>query len=232
MFVTQSGLAREPANALRPPLPLGEGCGIAPRRGGLFGKTVTPRFRANGPAWSEHSGCSIAPRPAGAVGGYLLRRNLRGRTTQRAKSPAKAPAAAMAIILGVLRNRYGHSISPGCYMAFTWMLNVCYAIGAGTGTGQCPSATLSRWEKAAAGVPGGRSEKQPLHAFGPTGQRGVSIGAAASRPGQPGQWGATCCGGICGGESPRERRVRRRLRRRRWLSFWASSEIVMVIVSA
>ena len=64
-----------------------------------------------------------------------LRRSFLGRTTQRAKSPTKAPAAAMAIILGLLRNRYDPSIRPGCYALFTRMLNDCYMSQAASALG-------------------------------------------------------------------------------------------------
>ena len=61
-----------------------------------------------------------------AVVGCYLRSSFLGRTTQRANSPIKAPAAAMAIIWAFLRTRYEHSICPGYYTPFSWMLNVCY----------------------------------------------------------------------------------------------------------
>ena len=58
-------------------------------------------------------------------GGYL-RSSFLGRTTHRVNSPRKAAAAARAIIGTFLRTRYAPSIAPGCYAAFTWVLNVCY----------------------------------------------------------------------------------------------------------
>ena len=62
----------------------------------------------------------------GSTRDLYLRSSFFGRTTQRANSPMKAPAAAIASISSVLRNRYAISMPPGCYMAFTRMLKVCY----------------------------------------------------------------------------------------------------------
>lgn len=73
------------------------------------------------------------------MGGYLLRRNLRGRTTQRVKRPAKTAAAAMAgIIMGVLQNRYEAIMDAGCYRVVAGVLNVCYTRKADRAWGKCP----------------------------------------------------------------------------------------------
>ena len=58
-----------------------------------------------------HAGYDVEQYESNVVGpwralSFYLRMSFLGRTTQSAKSPTKAPAAAMALILGLLRNRY------------------------------------------------------------------------------------------------------------------------------